>query len=212
MEEPSESTANDEIAAVMGFSSFGNQNKRRRQEDYERELDRLAKSQRSHTEVESTHNSGVSGAAPPETAAILLGAPEPTNQVIVKPDLVESRESIYSRIPETPTKHKPFDHTKHKRESLHPDSLASFLQRGQSIPERPDLSAQQTPPGPERSAARAGALDPATSKSILEKSLEELTPQDLNALNYGVPNEEGDLVFFQMNFLEDPWERLRKDG
>jgi hypothetical protein len=27
-------------------------------------------------------------------------------------------------------------------------------------------------------------------------------------LAYGVPNERGDLVYFQLNFLEDPWADL----
>lgn len=210
MEELGEGVVDNEIAAVMGFSSFGNQHKRRRQEDYERELDRLIKSQKSGPKLEGDHSSAIPGLAPPTTAsAEQSGAVEPTNIAVAKPDLFESRESIYSRIPETPTKHNLAGHTKQK---LNPNSLAAFLQRGQALPERPDVSIQQIPLPPEPAAVPAAVADSATSKPILEKSLEELTPQDLNALNHGVPNEKGDLVFFQMNFLEDPWERLSKDG
>jgi hypothetical protein len=43
------------------------------------------------------------------------------------------------------------------------------------------------------------------SSAILTKSLHELTHDDLEKLAYGVPNEHGDLVYFQLTFLEDPW-------
>jgi len=41
--------------------------------------------------------------------------------------------------------------------------------------------------------------------AVLTKSLYELTHDDLEKLAYGIPNERGDLVYFQLNFLEDPW-------
>jgi len=43
------------------------------------------------------------------------------------------------------------------------------------------------------------------SSAVLTKSLHELTRDDLQQLAYGIPNERGDLVYFQLNFLEDPW-------
>jgi len=46
------------------------------------------------------------------------------------------------------------------------------------------------------------------SSAILSTPMHELTRDDLEKLAYGVPNERGDLVYFQPNFLENPWAGL----
>lgn len=197
-----------EIAAIMGFSSFGSKNKRRRENQGE---NKVAKTSRPDSEVETTGKSVVSEIAAPGTSTTdqpLATVPEVQ---AIKPDAAESREAVYQRQPETPIKH---SHQKRKRSPV-ATSLADFLARGKNLPDRPETSAAEKD---EAVAASAAAPDvqemtiPPTANPILEKTLEELTPTDLSAFTYGVPNEKGDLVFFQMNFLDDPWETLRMEA
>lgn len=76
--------------------------------------------------------------------------------------------------------------------------LASFLARGQSLPDKPHGTA--TPPAPsEHSTADMVSFGgPAISRA------------ELNALRNGVQAENGDTAYFLPSFVEDPWARLKK--
>ena len=192
-----------EIAAAMGFSSFGSKAKnKRRRPDFDEELSaatRVGKSPKIGPTSDGSRGEEILESAPSSTVA-----QDPTaDQAMTSStaDEVEPRESIYQRIPDTPNKAMPTQRKQHPA----PGGLAAFLQRGLALPDGPDLSAEQTTENVAESAVPPLELP----KSILEKSLEELSPQDLGVLARGVPNEIGDVVYFQMNFLEDPWEKLR---
>jgi len=192
-----------DIAAAMGFSSFGSQakNKRRRPE-IDEELagaTRVGKSPKIEPTNETSHSNQFPESAPPSAAGVSdLTA---TSRTV---DEAEPRESIYQRMPETPNKAMPTQRKQHPA----PGGLAAFLQRGLSLPDHPDLGAEHAPANVAESAVPPLELP----KPILEKRLEELSPQDLQALARGVPNERSDMVFFQKNFIEDPWEQLRSGG
>ncbi|KAL9095427.1 MAG: hypothetical protein Q9165_002298 [Trypethelium subeluteriae] len=44
----------------------------------------------------------------------------------------------------------------------------------------------------------------------IEKTLEQMTPKDLEALKTGIRNEKGDMVYFLPSFVEDPWAEVIK--
>ncbi|RAR03270.1 hypothetical protein DDE82_005280 [Stemphylium lycopersici] len=75
--------------------------------------------------------------------------------------------------------------------------LASFLARGQNLPEKPvglsELGGQST-------ADTVSFGGPSISKA------------ELNALRNGVQNENGDTAYFLPSFVEDPWAKLPKSG
>jgi len=202
MEELGEGVDPD-IAAAMGFSSFGSKAKnKRRRRDFDEEpsaATRVGKSPK----IGPTNDGSRSDEIPESAPSSAIARDPTTHQAMTNPsaDEVEPRESIYQRMPETPNKATP---TK-RNQNPAPGGLAAFLQRGLTLPDGPNISAEQTTENVADSAVPHLELP----KSILEKRLEELSPQDLGVLARGVPDEMGDVVYFQMNFLEDPWEKLR---
>jgi hypothetical protein len=57
----------------------------------------------------------------------------------------------------------------------------------------------------------ATALDPPRreEKPLLLKTLDELSPSDLQLFRKGVVRADGQKVYFSKGFIEDPWARLR---
>jgi len=75
--------------------------------------------------------------------------------------------------------------------------LAEFLARAQTLPENPpntDSIPRQVDPSASEMISFGG---PAISKA------------ELNALRFGVKNENGDTAYFLPNFVGDPWEGLK---
>lgn len=79
--------------------------------------------------------------------------------------------------------------------------LASFLARGQSLPDKPP-GTQNTDilpaPSEQPTAEMISFGGPAISKA------------ELNTLRNGVQTENGDTAYFLPSFVEDPWAKLRK--
>lgn len=78
--------------------------------------------------------------------------------------------------------------------------LASFLARGQGLPERPPTAAQQ----PQEDSSH---VDPSASEA-LSFGGPSVSRAELNALRFGVKDENGDTAYFLPSFVENPWERL----
>jgi hypothetical protein len=79
--------------------------------------------------------------------------------------------------------------------------LAQYLARGQSLPNKPpiarDISSAAKPDGPS-TVTKVSFGGPSISTA------------ELNALRFGVKNEDGDTAYFLPNFIEDPWEALKR--
>ena len=78
--------------------------------------------------------------------------------------------------------------------------LASFLARGQGLPEKPPNIIQPHQPIPPQIDASASEHVSFGGPSI--------SRADLNALKFGVRTETGDTAYFLPSFVEDPWEKL----
>lgn len=149
---------NDEMAAMMGFSSFGGTKKRK--------FD--------HTKSPAKDDYSASGANSTE-----LG-------VRTKIPDVEQPDSE-----EASTATKPV---------VSSGGLASFLARGQALPEKP-------PTGTPIHQTSTNQEDPSASEMVSFGG-PSITRSELNALRFGVVNADGDNAYFLPSFVEDPWERL----
>lgn len=76
--------------------------------------------------------------------------------------------------------------------------LASFLARGQTLPETPLGAANGAAPNDQSAMETMSFGGPPISRA------------DLNALRNGVQNENGDTAYFLPSFVEDPWAKLGK--
>jgi hypothetical protein len=79
--------------------------------------------------------------------------------------------------------------------------LAQFLARGQSLPNKPPSAGEIS------SAAKTDS--PSTVKKVSFGG-PSISTAELNALRFGVKNEDGDTAYFLPNFIEDPWEVLKR--
>ncbi|KAJ4992199.1 hypothetical protein SVAN01_02218 [Stagonosporopsis vannaccii] len=77
--------------------------------------------------------------------------------------------------------------------------LASFLARGQALPEKPSEAA----PVHYEQARQVGL-----SAEMVAFGGVPVSRVDLSALQYGVRNADGDTAYFLPSFVEDPWEKL----
>ena len=79
--------------------------------------------------------------------------------------------------------------------------LASFLARGQSLPDKP--------PGTQNTATLPAPSEQSTAEMISFGG-PAVSRGELNALRNGVQTENGDTAYFLPSFVEDPWVKLRK--
>lgn len=172
----------DDIAAAMGFSSFGGQKKRK----YDQ-----ASSPKS-TANASGANSTRLGVRP---KTIETNAGEGADAPGWKAnDIVESTET------------EPNLNATRKLKQPAASSLADFLSRGQNLPDKP-VSNEEAPAPNVEEIANVEQDDSAT----LSFGGPPVTKAALNELRRGVRNEHGDMVYFLPSFVEDPWEKLRKN-
>ncbi|EUC51285.1 hypothetical protein COCMIDRAFT_87 [Bipolaris oryzae ATCC 44560] len=144
-----------DIAAAMGFSSFGGAKKRK----FDHENSPKAKADASGA------NSTKLGVRTKKVASREADEPE---------------AAASKKIPATDS------------------GLASFLARGQTLPETP-LSPANGPAPNDQSAMEAMSFGgPPIPRA------------ELNALHNGVQDENGDTAYFLPSFVEDPWAKLGK--
>ncbi|KAJ4355002.1 hypothetical protein N0V95_003339 [Ascochyta clinopodiicola] len=156
---------NDEMAAMMGFSSFGAKKRKFDQANSPKAQDVYSASGANSTELGVRSKASSNEQQDSEDR---LGTASPVQQKPTQPTLASG--------------------------------LASFLARGQALPEKP--------PKPTRFPQEAPtAADPAVSEMVSFGG-PSISRGELNALKFGVKNESGDAAYFLPSFVEDPWERL----
>ena len=161
-----EEEENADIAAAMGFGSFGGTKKRK----FDHTNSPKAKADASGA------NSTKLGVRVKKAA----GAEEHDSEKAAhQAALAQSDAHVGSQKTQTPA-----------------SGLASFLARGQSLPDKPPAT---RPVGSEQSATEMISFGgPAISRA------------ELNALRNGVQTENGDTAYFLPSFVEDPWAKLKK--
>ncbi|KAJ4312067.1 hypothetical protein N0V94_007632 [Neodidymelliopsis sp. IMI 364377] len=157
---------NDEMAAMMGFSSFGGAKKRK----FDQAESPKAKDEYSASGANSTElgvRTKVSSHGHNGSKENVAAAPSTKQKVRLPPS---------------------------------GGGLASFLARGQALPEKPS-GGVETP----------HETVPQTDSSTLETLSfggPSISRADLNALKFGIKNENGDTAYFLPSFVEDPWDKL----
>jgi hypothetical protein len=79
--------------------------------------------------------------------------------------------------------------------------LAEFLARAKTLPEKPPQS--------QESLSTANQQDSRTMEPVSFGG-EAITRAELNALRFGVRDENGDTAYFLPSFVEDPWANLKQ--
>jgi hypothetical protein len=174
----------EDIAAAMGFSSFGATKKRK-----------FDQTNSPKAKVESSGaNSMPLGVRPKRTDD---ESPDQGNESLGS---VEANDTVMDSTEIPPEK----ANSKGKQKQTVPSGLAGFLARGNQLPDQlPDK-----PPGnPTDSKPAAPSYDDSARVSFGGPPISKM---ELDALRGGVRNEQGDFAYFLPSFVEDPWEKLNK--
>lgn len=150
---------NDEMAAMMGFSSFGGTKKRKFDQ----------------TKSPAKDDNSASGANSTE-----LG-------VRTKASGNEKSDGEKASSASATT-------------NASAGGLASFLARGQALPEKP--------PAPTPVHRGSTSQEDPSASELVSFGGPPVSRSDLNALRFGVRNTDGDTAYFLPSFVEDPWEKL----
>lgn len=172
----------DDIAAAMGFSSFGGTKKRK--------LDQ--RNSPSAKADASGANSTRLGVRPKISE---LGNQK--EEHCQRPKVAGDHENILETIEAAQS---PEIKGKGKQKQPAATSLADFLTRGHSLPDK----TIDTQPA---SHSNAQEQDPS---SMVSFGGQPISKAELNALRQGVKNGEGDVAYFLPSFVEDPWEIFEK--
>jgi hypothetical protein len=162
-----------DIAAAMGFASFGGAKKRK----YDQTNSPKAKV-------------AASGA---NTAQLGVRTRRTVDDGVETENMDDTIESASKSGPPT---HPP----KKAQKPPAASSLADFLARAQTLPEKP-------PNVPEPNSNPAD-LKPYVAKMICFGG-PQIPEDELNALRFGVRNEQGDMAYFLPSFVEDPWAKIK---
>ncbi|KAF1942516.1 hypothetical protein EJ02DRAFT_166110 [Clathrospora elynae] len=170
---------NAEIAAAMGFASFGGAKKRK--------FD--------HTNSPKA-KADASGANSTELG-VRTKKISSTDEMDVEDSTTDPiHQAAQSAIPSP-------DISNNTREPAVGSGLATFLARGQSLPEKPPVV---------QHVQHASAQSDHSATDMVSFGGPSVSRTELNALRNGVQNEAGDTAYFLPSFVEDPWAKLRKDG
>jgi hypothetical protein len=163
-----------DIAAAMGFGSFGGAKKRK---------------------YDQTNSPKAKPAASGANTAQLGVRTRKTEDDGFKDDHMEA---VLEEIPISgPPTHKP----KKAQKPPAATGLADFLARAQTLPDKPPNVPEKVPT-PRDSGSSATEMVSFGGPSI--------SKAELNALRFGVRNEQGDMAYFLPNFVEDPWESIKR--
>jgi hypothetical protein len=204
----------DEVAQAMGFGAFGSKPPAKR---------------RKVMDDVSGANSTTLGIRQPRTSSVQIGPNSPegilddnaTIHSSTRPTDSTSPDSVEPQAGQSNLGSEP---SKKKKKSAAPVGLAGFLSRAQTIPTPITGRTTSTQPQSDETInenqnhqRNVPIKEPQVHSSastqlpnpVLSKSLENLDQQDLYELRRGVRGANGDMVFFQPNFIEDPWARLK---
>lgn len=168
----------DDIAAAMGFSSFGGTKKRK---------------------YDQTNS--------PKTKADASGAN--TTKLGVKTKIVASSEQENIEDAEFISAAGPMyqiaqpQSYNNTQKSPAATGLASFLARGQALP--------GIPPEMQYVNEALSSVGPSATETVSFGG-PSISRDQLNALRFGVKNENGDTAYFLPSFVEDPWKSFMKGG
>lgn len=154
---------NDEMAAMMGFSSFGGTKKRKFDQ----------------TKSPAKEEYSASGANSTELG-VRTKAPETQTSSDGEISIISATAAATQPPPS--------------------GGLASFLARGQALPAKPPQTAL--------SHTETLSQDNHSASEKVSFGGPSISRAELNALRFGVPNENGDAAYFLPSFVEDPWEKL----
>lgn len=172
-----EDNHDSDIAAAMGFSSFGGTKKRK----YDQ-----SNSPKPAKADASGANSTQLGVRIKNTANKVSENDRSEDEILV--DATASQAGIPSKKAQKPAA---------------ATGLADFLARAQTLPEKPP-NVHQVDHKPSR-------VDSSASE-MASFGGPEISKAELNALKFGVRNENGDVAYFLPNFVGDPWEGMRTGG
>lgn len=167
-----------DIAAAMGFASFGGTKKRKF--DHTNSPKSKADASGANSTKLGMRSKGKSRTREGEDFRDI--AVEPVNQA-------SQSQSLASK---PNTAQDPTD-----------SGLAVFLARGQRLPEKPPTT-QQMDSAPDQ--------EDSSASETLSFGGPPISRAELNALQFGVRNENGDTAYFLPSFVEDPWEKLAQSG
>jgi hypothetical protein len=183
----------DDVAAAMGFSSFGGTKKRK--------LDHT-NSPKAKVDASGANTTqlGVRPKVVAEDEGAEFNAATETVEAIEATDPAGNASQSESHPPASNTKPNP----KGKRKQNQPavTGLAAFLSRGQTLPENP-------PPVDATPAAISAVQDDPAASELISFGGAPISRAELNALRTGVRDDNGDTAYFLTSFLEDPWERMK---
>ncbi|KAL1609742.1 hypothetical protein SLS59_001252 [Nothophoma quercina] len=157
---------NDEMAAMMGFSSFGGTKKRK----FDQTNSPKAKDEYS-----------ASGANSTELGVRTKGSSNEQQSGVDNTDA--SSTAQFEAKPPPPA-----------------SGLASFLARGQALPEKPPNTLQHR--------QQNTLQDDSAASEQVSFGGPSISRAELNVLKFGVKTETGDTAYFLPSFVEDPWERM----
>jgi hypothetical protein len=203
----------DEVAQAMGFGTFGS---------------KPAAKRRKVTDDVSGANNTTLGIRQPRTSSVQIGPDRPEEvlddsaaiELSARPTDSTSPNSIAPQAGHG-EKSSPDSESLKKKKSTASVGLAGFLSRAHNITTGPTTSAQPQPDeiiNEDRNYHQSAPFgEPQFHSSaatqlphpVLGKPLQDLDQHDLYQLRRGVRGANGDMVFFQPNFIEDPWARLK---
>lgn len=172
-----EDMEDDDIAAAMGFSSFGGTKKRK----HDQTLSPKAKAGASGA------NTTLLGARSKAKLHLSEDASDHGTEPETSSQVTESQQAV--------AKNK----TNQKTKQPAATGLAAFLSRGQDIPERPATEENHVTVPPPR--------DDSSASFMLSFGGPPFPQAELAALRNGVVDENGDKAYFLPSFVEDPWEK-----
>ena len=173
---------NPDIAAMMGFGSFGGTKKRKFDQ---------ANSPKSKIDASGANSTRLG-------VRMKSDVGEQSNEFHATDDATIG--STDEAQPPAMSKSK----GKGKAKQVADAGLAGFLARGQALPEAPPSAQQVEQPLPEFGFAKH------TDEATFSYGGPPISRSELHALQRGVKDEKGDTAYFLPSFVEDPWEKLEK--
>lgn len=190
----------DEIAAAMGFSSFGHSKKRK----FDQADSPRTKPGASGANVTQL---GVRPRIVAKGEGAEVDAATEAVEHVEATDPAGNASQSEARYPTSNATSDAKGKSKARQKQKQPAAtgLAAFLSRGQTLPEKPSHpdTIHDAP-----TAVSVAQADPAASEMVSFGGT-PISRSDLNALRSGVRVENGDTAYFLPSFIEDPWEKMK---
>jgi hypothetical protein len=171
-----------DIAAMMGFGSFGGTKKRKYDQT-------------------NSPNSKIDASGANSTQ---LGVRMKSNPDEVSLDFDDDVVSINIPIAKVQPQSTPTTKSKGRGKQPEATGLAAFLAHAKLLPENPPGVEQATLPTTQDQSAQN------RNSATFSYGGPSISENELHALRRGVRNEAGDMAYFLPSFVEDPWVKLEQ--